>query len=200
MHSILDDDLENQRIIEMDVLRTRRDLKFFKEEDVRDMMVKLLTFYCQRRGKCYVQGMNEVVAAFINLFVDELSETQSAKDVLIQNQGVIFNSFYAFMSKFLGSILRDDSFQTLKCSLLNFQILLRFHDPQLAHFLAQHNVKPEIYATSWFLTAFSHGTEIQNVNRIWDTLIIYDECSLLHHIAVSIVMHFRDDLLNAKVS
>ena len=76
---------------------------------------------------------------------------------------------------------------------------LRFHDPRLANFLAQFAVDPELFAMSWFLTAFAHGTQIGTVERVWDTLIISDDPTLLHFIAVSTIMHFREDLLTAQV-
>lgn len=66
------DELEDYHVIQGDVARTRRTLAFFKDEEVQGIMVNLLMFYCKRRGTPYTQGMNEVLAAFINLFVDEL--------------------------------------------------------------------------------------------------------------------------------
>ena len=148
-------------MIQGDVARTRRTLAFFKDEEVQGIMVNLLMFYCKRRGTPYTQGMNEVLAAFINLFVDELrftrllfraklrafhvpvelplnlclpccltcpmfgSEDRSAKDVLVQHQALIFNCFYAFMGRFLATSFRNDDFRTLKCSLVQFSLLLR---------------------------------------------------------------------------
>lgn len=76
---------------------------------------------------------------------------------------------------------------------------LRFHDPRLANFLAQFAIDPELFAMSWFLTAFAHGTQIGTVERVWDTLIISDDPTLQHFIAVSTIMHFREDLLTAQV-
>ena len=56
-----------------------------------------------------------------------------------------------------------------------------------------------MFAMGWFLTAFAHGTAIRTVERVWDALIIHDDCTLLHFIAVATIMHFREDLLNAQV-
>ena len=50
-----DEDEESHRVIEADVMRTRRTLAFFKDDAVQEVMVKLLTFYCQRRGTAYTQ-------------------------------------------------------------------------------------------------------------------------------------------------
>lgn len=118
---------------------------------------------------------------------------------MLEHQASIFNCFYAFMSRFLCNTFRSDNFCTLKCSLAHFTLLLRFHDPQLAQFLAQFSVDPELFAMSWFLTAFAHGTEIGTVETVWDALIIHDDSTLIYFVAVATIMHFRDRLLNSQV-
>ena len=55
-------DLDNQRVIRLDVLRTRPDVERFRDADLQAMQCKLLTFYCKRRNLRYKQGLNEVLA------------------------------------------------------------------------------------------------------------------------------------------
>ncbi|CAM9408876.1 unnamed protein product, partial [Chrysoparadoxa australica] len=60
-------DLENQRVIRVDVLRTRPSVEQFKREDTRAILSAVLTYYCKERNVGYKQGMHEVLAPFIAL-------------------------------------------------------------------------------------------------------------------------------------
>jgi hypothetical protein len=59
-------DLPNQRVVEVDALRTRSELPCFRESpEVQRRVERLLTYYCKTSGVTYKQGMNEVAAPFI---------------------------------------------------------------------------------------------------------------------------------------
>lgn len=51
--------------------------------------------------------------------------------------------------------------------------MLKYFDPRLNQFLFSHEIGPEMFATSWFLTLFS--------NKIGDIAIVY---SLWEHVMV----------------
>ena len=55
-------DLKNQRVIHIDVERTRND-ELTSEEKF--LLENLLTYYCKDTGTSYKQGMNEVMVPFL---------------------------------------------------------------------------------------------------------------------------------------
>lgn len=55
-------DLCNQRVIHIDVERTRSDEI---SADERVVLENMLTFYCKQTGTSYKQGMNEVLVPFV---------------------------------------------------------------------------------------------------------------------------------------
>eukprot|EP00941_MAST-03F_sp_MAST-3F-sp1_P001081 g1081.t1 len=63
------EDSKNQRIVRVDIERTRADLCEFQLISTRRLMVKLLNFFCRQRGIPYKQGLNEVLAPFVYLAI-----------------------------------------------------------------------------------------------------------------------------------
>ena len=62
---------EDQQTIKADVARTRQTVDKFKTDKVQADLEKLLTVYCKRRSVKYTQGLNELIAPFFLLDMDE---------------------------------------------------------------------------------------------------------------------------------
>ncbi|EKU20416.1 tbc domain containing protein [Nannochloropsis gaditana CCMP526] len=60
-------DLPNQRVVEIDALRTRSELPLFKSPGTQAMIERVLTLYCKLQGISYKQGLNEVLAPFVQV-------------------------------------------------------------------------------------------------------------------------------------
>ncbi|CAN0362111.1 unnamed protein product, partial [Ectocarpus sp. 8 AP-2014] len=65
-------DLENQRVVRVDVERTRPALDQFKRPRVKNLLARILTYHCKTHGLGYKQGMHEVLAPFVALSDPEL--------------------------------------------------------------------------------------------------------------------------------
>ena len=159
-------ELENQRVIHADVLRTRAHDPTFKNPDTRAMLEALLSLWCQRKGSRYKQGLNEVLAPFVWLVEDDPATATNPNYT-----GIIFELFYAFVDKVLPSMFVEEDFLSLQTCHALFHVLLRFHDAELASRFEAANLTPELYSTPWFLTAFSHCADIKV-----DILMIWDHC------------------------
>ena len=159
-HNIVqvESDLANQRVINADRNRTRPDEPSFQSTEGKELLANVLTYYCKCRSILYKQGMNEVLAPFIMLEQPPLPES------------VIFQCFYALVNKFLPNVYADTEFRSLQCSMRLFRLLILYHDPTLCHFLDQHDMLPELYATPWFMTLFSRGLSKELLFQLWDFL------------------------------
>jgi hypothetical protein len=86
-------DLEDQRMISVDVARTKSDI-LTAEEKLE--LEKILTFYCKTKKHSYKQGMNEILVPFL----------------LLSRQGIpkhiIYTCFSNFIEKFLPTLFQDD--------------------------------------------------------------------------------------------
>ena len=60
LQNVLDQEIKNQRVIRVDVLRTRGSDIMFQQDAIRHELETLLTYYCKRKGCQYRQGLNEV--------------------------------------------------------------------------------------------------------------------------------------------
>lgn len=68
---------------------------------------------------------------------------------------VSYNCFSAFIWRYLTTFYQDEDFLTLQIALTFLQLLLKYHDPELALYLESNSVTPEIYSIPWFLTFFA---------------------------------------------
>ena len=149
------EDLSNQRVVMADVQRTRQTMEIFHNSAaIKQSAVRILTYYCKRKGCMYRQGMNEVLAPFLLLAAqaehlcdaqgnvvsncvtdsagdDAASEskltTESTKDghVGIRDEAGTFNMFYSFMSRQLPHAFRDGFF-ALQYVLKSLSLLLQY--------------------------------------------------------------------------
>lgn len=90
-------DLENQRTISMDVVRTRSELLTPEE---RLVLEKMLTYYCKTEKLSYKQGMNEILAPFLLLTRRNIPAY------------VCYTCFKSFVEKFIPTLFVDEVFST----------------------------------------------------------------------------------------
>ena len=88
-------DLENQRDIILDAQRTRSDV-FTQEE--KQILEKMLTFYCKTESVKYKQGMNEILAPFLIL---------NRKNIPLS---ICYTCFRNFIKILLPTLFIDDVF------------------------------------------------------------------------------------------
>lgn len=173
-------ELENQRVIHADVLRTRAHDPLFQSDKTQNLIEALLVYWCQRKGVKYKQGLNEVLAPFVWVASDDPTLSRS------NYNGIIFELFYAFVDKVLPSMFVEEDFATLQICHSLFQILLRFHDAELAARFKAADLSPELYSTPWFLTAFAHCIKTKEA-----LLSVWDHCLLRSsRVPVSLFLHF----------
>jgi Rab-GTPase-TBC domain len=86
-------DLENQRVITMDVARTKSDILTPEE---RLLLEKMLTYYCKTENISYKQGINEILAPFLLLNRSNIPLS------------VCYNCFKNFVKKFIPTLFAND--------------------------------------------------------------------------------------------
>ena len=172
-------DLINQRVIRVDIERTLPHLLTMQRVDVRHNMEVLLTSYCKRLHVTYKQGMNYVLAPFF--FLHSLPLSRPARRSLSK-------LYSAFIDTFLCNTFVDDEFGSLQCLFLLFRQLLLYHDPQLCHHLDAHDMGPELYCSSWFITLYSNRCKLEVVLYLWDLLVLEAADDSLLHYFVSLAL------------
>lgn len=169
--------------IEKDLDRTFPRLEDFDDERKQQLASVLRVFACVFPKVGYCQGMN-FVAGFILL---SSPPGNSSPD----------NAFFMLveiMSKYGASLLFCDGLPLLKLYTYQFRLLLERLFPDVHKHLLAENITPELYATKWFLTAFTQPLPFEVTARLWD-LIVCDGLQSLVHIALATIKLLRSRLL-----
>lgn len=175
--------LENQSVITMDITRTRNPIAKHKK-----LAEKCITLFCKSHKISYKQGLNEIISPFISLYKqkEELDDFQ------------IYNWFVRFMHAFLPTFYNDSDFLSLQCSLGLFELLLKYHDPEVALFLRNFKISSDIYAFNWFITLFASKLPLDLVYSLWDFIIQEGDWMIIFYISTAFVMYHRQEILTSE--
>ncbi|CAN0143298.1 unnamed protein product, partial [Ectocarpus sp. 6 AP-2014] len=180
-------DLENQRVVRVDVERTRPALDQFKRPRVKNLLARILTYHCKTHGLGYKQGMHEVLAPFVALSDPELPTSD------------ISLCYSAFLRRFLPyAFNQDEEFLSLQICFRLFRLLLLYHHPRLCRFLDQYQLQPELYATPWFMTLFSNSLDLPRLYEVWDFYLYWGDPALHHFVVLAFVIGNADAILKAE--
>ena len=76
-----------------------------------------------------------------------------------------------------------------------FNLLLQFHDPQLALYLREQDFPPELYTPQMFLCLYCREVRIEYALLIWDLFIVFDDPAFTFCIAAVLIMQQRNGIL-----
>eukprot|EP01127_Copromyxa_protea_P020918 TRINITY_DN7059_c0_g1_i2.p1 TRINITY_DN7059_c0_g1~~TRINITY_DN7059_c0_g1_i2.p1 ORF type:complete len:955 (+),score=170.51 TRINITY_DN7059_c0_g1_i2:385-3249(+) len=131
----------------------------------------------------YWQGVDSLMAPFLILNFNNLPKA------LFCLQQVVETYLKPFFKKEKSVYLQEH--------LVMYQQLLAYKDPELAMHLHVQNFNPDLYAIPWFLTLFAHIFSLDNIVRIWDTILVSPP-SLPFFIAIAIMQQLRSTLLSME--
>ncbi len=179
-------DLPNQRVVEVDALRTRSELHFFKKEAVQSRVQRLLTYYCKAQGISYKQGLNEVLAPFVATLRkrqqpmgEEEEEEEEEEEDEAEQESITLRCFEKFIQLFLRNMYTDEDFKAMQCAFHLFRLLLLYHCPLLCRRLDKSGFAPELYLTPWLLTVFARTLDLDTTLALWDQYLLEAD-PLLH--------------------
>lgn len=181
-----DSDWEFRRVIKADADRTRSSILSLEE---RGRLESLLTHYCKEEQVRYKQGLNEVLAPFILLQREGLSDAEC------------YACFKAFVQQYLLPWYVDQDFRALRATFFVFRLLLKYHDSRFSLYLANANIAPELYSTPWFLTLFaSKITDVGLVIALWEELMGSTDQMFIIFIALALLFVNRNLVLASEPS
>ncbi|CAM9393844.1 unnamed protein product [Ectocarpus sp. 8 AP-2014] len=158
-------DLPVEGPIEEDIPRTMYDHELFCRKsrvNGRDMLRRVLTAYGRYdREVQYCQGMNYITSLFL-LYMPE----ENAFWMLVATMN---RPCAPLRELFLpGMLKKAQEFQFVMDS------LTKKHCEKLSNQILAHNLTPAMYATQWFLTAFTQRFPYDLVTRVWDMFLLED--------------------------
>jgi hypothetical protein len=152
----------------------------------KDILEKMLTFFCKTKEIQYKQGLNEIFGPLI-LIQHKIKQIKLPKIYLFGE---------VFIDKFLPNYYYETDFCALKGSLRLFFILLKYHEPSVYNVLDKNEILPEMYATNWIMTLMSGKLRIDVLFELWNYLLEYDDQLLIHFILVAFIKLKRELIIN----
>jgi len=152
---------------------------------MKENLEHFLGFYCKKTEISYKQGLNEIAAPFI---------------LLTKDFSLAYSLFSEFMNRFLRDFFDDEEFLSLQIFLKMFELLIKYHNPELHSFLKTNDLTPELFATPWFLTIFCSKMELPLVFKLWDLFLLENDKINLLFLGLALLFQEKNRLFEAEVS
>ncbi|XP_026137819.1 TBC1 domain family member 15 isoform X1 [Carassius auratus] len=142
------------RIIDKDVPRTDRDLPYYRNEGLGNLLVLrdiLITYAAFHPEVSYAQGMNDLCSRFLEVLHSEVDT---------------YWSFSCYMEKFSKDFCADGLYRKMELE----AALLKELDPQLHSHLVTDNMEKITFCHRWLLLAFQREFEHSDALRLFEIL------------------------------
>lgn len=196
-------------VIVSDVKRTDRNTKFFKNDGPGSKALEeiLVCFAIELPETGYVQGMCDLAAALVQLFVKEITEESM---ILYDDKKVSFVEGEAFVFWALYGLLaltgHDKLFMNMDSN-RNFVAqcvlsLIQINAPSEARWITQNNQESLIFTLSPLILLFRRCFETEDLLMIWDRLLFNeDPLSYIRFlISASLMLTFPRIMLNKNTN
>jgi hypothetical protein len=174
---------EHDSQIDVDVPRCHQYIKKLNSTEGQNKLSRVLKKWIRNtEGLVYWQGLDSITAP-----------------ILILNyhfEAKVFLCMRNFVNLYLKDFFVVDNSLTMERTLLIFEKLLMYHDPQLATHLIETGFYPELYAIPWFLTLFAHIFSIEKIFKIWD-IFLMDSVNTSLYFSIALIRKIRNELLNS---
>ena len=182
-------DISQRTVISNDSKRTRVRESIVYPNYI-ETLQKVLTYYCDKNGCFYKQGLNEIFGPLILM-------KYKIKNLSLTN---IINLGAMIIDTFLPNYFYEKDIYSLKSALGLFIILLKYHEPTVYNKLDSMEVKPEIYATNWMVTYISGKVNLNIFFNIWDKIINIEDSLFILFILVALIIDKRELILNCDLT
>lgn len=142
------------RIIDKDVPRTDRDLPYYRNEGLGNLLVLrdiLITYAAFHPEVSYAQGMNDLCSRFLEVLDSEVDT---------------YWSFSCYMEKFSKDFRADGLYRKMELE----AALLKELDPQLHSHLVTDNMERLTFCHRWLLLGFQREFEHSDALRLFEIL------------------------------
>ncbi|XP_061572560.1 TBC1 domain family member 15 isoform X2 [Cololabis saira] len=142
------------RIIDKDVPRTNRDLSYYQDEGLGNLLVLrdiLITYAAFHPEVSYAQGMNDLCSRFLEVLNSEVDT---------------FWSFSCYMEKFSRDFRADGLHRKIELE----AALLKELDPPLYAHLVKDNMESFTFCHRWLLLGFQREFEHSDALRLFEIL------------------------------
>ncbi len=169
-------------IIKKDLPRTFPDNILFKEgTNFYNKLYRILSSYSNYNKKIgYAQGLNLITAQIILIF---------------EKEEEIFLFLDSIVNRFcLESLIGINNYLLIK-KLDKICTLIKNFCKKVSFYLENNNLSYEFFIANWVLTLFSNSMNIENLNLIWDFMIIFG-WKFFYFFVISVINFYENDIIS----
>ena len=118
---------------------------------------------------------------------------------MMTREGVAVKTAYHLFAQFVvqhlttmfsDPVLAKQDFRPLQAFFLIFRLVLRYHEPRLSAFFQMNRISPELYSSSWFLTAFAFKlSDLEVLYELWEEMLSESDPLFLVYVSVAFLQH-----------
>ena len=180
------DYIKEKDIILNDCTRTRvRESELYL--DYRNILEKIIFFYCYKRRANYKQGLNEIFGGLLLI-------KYKLKNYPLSS---LINIGSALIDKFLPNYFYEKKIYSLKSALALFKLLLKYHEPTLYNKLDIFEINPELFATNWLINYQSGKLPLNIFYYFFDKMISISDSLFIQFFLVALIQYHRDILIHS---
>lgn len=119
--------------------------------------------------------------------------------LLTMNEENSFWALHTIMTQYSMKGFFSSSVSLLRNSLKQFDKCLELMLPEIHAYFKDQLIETTMYATPWFHTLFSHDSQLEFVQRLWD--VFFNEgISIIFRLAMAIIKEAKDLLLTLEMT
>ena len=179
-------EFDEMDIISKDSIRTRNTETKVLNDFIKNLEA-LLRFFVKENKIQYKQGLNEIAGAFLLL---------KYSNVKIMTFSEVYNLFNGFFHLFVYNYYNDKTIYSIKNSLSLFQLLLKYHEPDIYNLFERSMLFPEVYGTSWILTVFAYKLNLNKLFYLWNKIILENDQLMIHYLMASLLIYKKNSFIN----
>lgn len=184
--------------IELDVMRIEKDKKVFDGIDYSQMLINILKVYAHERTVVsYIQGMSDILATFLVVFIEE---DLSHIDADLRDDTVESSSYFCF-ARLVDNI--QDNYIDFQKSVFKMMKKLReiveILEPSIIRHFLRVNLEIHMFAFRWFNCCFIREFDTESALFILDSMfsssfITFHDFMLFF--GVTLLISFKEDILS----
>jgi Rab-GTPase-TBC domain len=175
-------DHPDQQQIHFDCQEIQKQLPMFEENELREYLELVLTFYCKAENLPYSTGMHEVMAPFFLLGFNGLK--------------TVYVAFKLFVKRMMPRVFKDQSSITDIYKI--FHHLLMYHEPLLCNALDGKMITPQIFGEKWFTTLFASSLNSSLLLAFWEFCLQEKNVTLPYFFALVFLAKIKEKILNKR--
>lgn len=80
-----------------------------------------------------------------------------------------------------------------------FRLVLRYHEPRLSAFFQMNRISPELFSSSWFITAFAFKLDnLEVLYELWEEMLRESDPLFLVYISVAFLQHVTNLIIDKE--